>query len=103
VSEICTHRQCAGLTKAKGQFAKAAESDSPYYCLHCTVSMQNTEIAKLKQLVSELTSIIKPSTPLQTSATIATNVLPSNQLHDKSQQYAVTTQRSNPVSSQSTE
>lgn len=94
------HRQCAGLTK--GQFAKAAESDSPYYCLHCTVSMQNTEICKLKQLVSELTAIIKPSTPLQTSATIATNVLPSNQVHNN-QQNSVTIQHSNPASSQSTD
>jgi len=49
------HRQCTGLTRS--QFPKAAESDSPYYCLHCTVSLQNTEIAKPKQLVSELTHI----------------------------------------------
>ena len=82
------HRQCAGLTK--GQFAKAAESDSPYYCLHCTVSLQNAEIAKLKQLVSELTSIIKPPS-LQSPVAPISGAQPSNQVPNSGQSIVATT------------
>ena len=82
------HRQCAGLTK--GQFAKAAESDSPYYCLHCTVSLQNAEIAKLKQLVSELTSIIKPPS-LQSSVAPISGAQSYNQVPNSGQSIVATT------------
>lgn len=50
------HRQCASLTKE--QFKKAGESNLPFYCLHCILLRHNSEIDKLKKLVSELTAKI---------------------------------------------
>jgi len=42
------HRQCASLTV--DAFNKTGESELPLFCLHCTVSMQNQDINKLKKL-----------------------------------------------------
>jgi len=57
------HRQCASLTK--DQFKQAGESDLPYFCVHCTLSKQNSEIENLKQVITELTDKINSLTPVQ--------------------------------------
>ena len=57
------HRQCASLTKH--QFKQAGESDLPYFCVHCTLSKQNSEITNLKQVITELTDKINSLTPVK--------------------------------------
>ena len=48
------HRRCAGLTKA-GLDQLDGTSDE-FYCLYCTVAMQQREIANLKAIISDLSS-----------------------------------------------
>ena len=48
------HRRCAGLTKA-GLDQLEGTSDK-FYCLSCTVAMQQREIANLKALITDLSS-----------------------------------------------
>ena len=57
------HRQCASLTKH--QFKQVGESDLPYFCVHCTLSNQNSEITNLKQVITELTDKINSLTPMK--------------------------------------
>lgn len=59
------HRQCASLPV--DTYKKAGESQQPFYCLHCTVSLQKQEIDMLKEQVKSLSDTLKVLLPNSTT------------------------------------
>jgi len=75
------HRKCAGVTRPA--FDKLGESDTPYFCSHCTLVNQNKEINNLANIIKDLNTSIMSLT--ETISSLQSNITKqSNQVQQPS-------------------
>ncbi|XP_065905403.1 uncharacterized protein [Dysidea avara] len=72
------HRQCAGLSQAL--FKKYEEREDPFYCPHCRLIIQDTQLRELRSMVENLSmEVIVLKAIVSSSSGHQTNLEPSHQ------------------------